>query len=284
MKYFAWILMLLACVPLHAQEHVHDGGDYSTRMAEQHRNDAPVASPAAQAKAQVAVSGSMVQYGDVDGAPVAGYLAFPVNHYQPLPGVLMFHEWWGLNDNIRSMARQLAAHGYVVLAADLYRGQVADRPDAAKPLMQDALAHPQQMQQNISAGYEYLRQHLHATRVGTLGWCFGGGVSLQAALLLGDRSSATVIYYGQLTDDADQLRKLHSPVLGLFGALDQGITVDSVKKFEAALQAQGRQPDIHIYPGAGHAFANPSGMAYQADAAQDAWRRTLAFLRQQLQR
>lgn len=281
------ILMMLSLIgsAALAQEHVHDSGSYTERMAVQHAADTPAPSAAVQEKAEAAVSSTTVTYGSVDGKALNGYLAFPVNQYGPLPAVLMFHEWWGLNDNIKAMARRLAAQGYAVLAADFYNGQVAQTPDAARSLMQAALGDEAALAGNIRSAYGYLKSSLKSKRVGTLGWCFGGSMSYQAGLTLSRKVDATVIYYGFVGNrDAAELRQLKAPVLGLFGAEDKGIPVEDVKKFESGLKALGHTPEIRIYAGAGHAFANSSGTAYKAEAAQDAWNRTLAFLRQHLQR
>jgi carboxymethylenebutenolidase len=114
-------------------------------------------------------------------------------------------------------------------------------------------------------------------KVGTIGWCFGGGWSLGAAMALPDDVDATVIYYGRLVTEEEALAPLSMPILGFFGSEDQGIPIDSVNAFEAALNALGKDAAIHVYEGADHAFANPSGNAYQAEPAQDAWGKTLAF-------
>src|SRR5687768_12808012 len=109
--------------------------DYAARMAKAHAKDTPTASPAAQADAGAPIRSQTVQYATVNGKPINGYLAYPASAEGGLPAVLVFHEWWGLNDNIKSMTNQLAAQGYVALAADLYGGQVADKPEAARTLM-----------------------------------------------------------------------------------------------------------------------------------------------------
>jgi len=111
-----------------------------------------------------------------------------------------------------------------------------------------------------------------------LGWCFGGGWSLNTAMILGDDLDAAVVYYGQVTDDEDRLSLITAPLIGFFGAEDKGITVDSVQKFESAMERLRKNYEVHMYPGADHAFANPTGNAYNADAAEDAWRRSLEFL------
>jgi carboxymethylenebutenolidase len=256
--------------------------DFAARMAQAHKTDAPTPSPAAEVLPAVPVKSQNVAYGKVRGRDVSGYLAYPANTEGGLPGVLVFHEWWGLNANIKSMADQLAAQGYVVLAADLYGGRVAEQPDQAKELMTQALKDREAMGQNLRQAHAYLKDQIKATRVGTIGWCFGGGLSFETALLLPEQVDATVIYYGHVSSDPKELAPLKAPILGFFGAADQSIPVDSVRQFEQALKSLGKPVEIHVYDGAQHAFANPSGGNYKADAAADAWKRTLTFLAEHL--
>ncbi len=195
----------------------------------------------------------------------------------------MIHEWWGLNDNIRAMAERLAAEGYLALAVDLYGGEIADEPQQARELMQRAMGNAQAAEENLRRAYEYLTREQGVERVGTIGWCFGGAWSLRAALLLPAEIDATVIYYGRLVVDRDRLATLQMPILGLFGELDGGIPVETVREFEAVLESLGKPAEIHVYPGADHAFANPSGTRYNPEAAEDAWKRTTEFLARNLE-
>lgn len=252
--------------------------NYPARMAHEHRNDAPIPTPATQTEPASPVASQNVRYATINGQPVEGYLAYPASAEGGLPGVLVFHEWWGLNDNIRAMANQLAGEGYVALAVDVYRGQAATQPEAARALMERAMKDGDALVLNLRQAHAYLKDQVKATRIGTIGWCFGGGLSLRMALLVPDQVDATVVYYGHVPTDPAALKGLKAPLLGLFGAADTGIPVDDVRKFEATLHALGKEADIHIYDGAGHAFANPSGGNYKADAAADAWKRSVAFL------
>lgn len=254
------------------------GGDYADRMAHQHKDDAPVASPAAQGEPAVPVKTETVRYATIGGREVQGYLAYPAAAEGGLPGVLMFHEWWGLNDNIRAMARQLAGQGYVVLAADLYGGKTADNPELARTLMEQTLGNKDALGQNLRQAHAYLVEQVKATRIGSIGWCLGGAMSLQAALQLSDQMDAAVVYYGHVSADPAALKPLQAPVLGLFGAADAGIPLESVRAFENTLKSLGKSVEIVVYEGADHAFANPSGRNYKAEAAADAWQRALTFL------
>lgn len=249
-------------------------------MAEAHAADTTGASPLVQPPARP-VQSETVTYGTSDdGSAWAGYHVRPEAADSPLPAVVLIHEWWGLNENIRGMADRLAGEGYQVLAVDLYENDVADTPDAAASLMQDAMGQPGRMNGHLEAARTFMTDAQGAPRVGVMGWCFGGYWSLQAALNAPGGWDSTVIYYGSV-EDATQpaIAALEMPVLGIFGGADESIPIDNVEAFTERLQAGGVQADIRIYEGAGHAFANPTGNNYVPEAATDAWTRTLDFLR-----
>jgi len=250
---------------------------YMLAMANMHADDAPTASPAAMQKPVQPVHGTDVVYATVDGKAVHGYLSVPAHAKGPLPGIIVIHEWWGLNDNIRRMADQLAGEGYAALAVDLYGGQSAKDAEAARKLMAGVFKDPGAAKDNLKQAYAYLHDREHAPRIGVIGWCFGGGWSLQTALLFPDQINAAVMYYGQPVDDVKALSALRMPLMGFFGEQDMGITVQDVQTFQKALKEAKVNAEIHEYPDAGHAFANPSGDRYRPIAAADAWKRTRAF-------
>jgi len=216
-----------------------------------------------------------VMYSDIS----LGFLAEPRANGS-YPGVVMIHEWWGLNDNIKEMAKILAKEGYVVFAIDLYDGQVAANSTKAGELAGNVRNNPDIAIAKMKTAVEYLRTAKKTTTVGSLGWCFGGGQSLQ--LSLNEKINATVIYYGSLVDDKQQLMKLNGPVLGIFGGDDTSIPVSSVRSFESALNDLGIPNDIYVYEGVGHAFANPSGSNYAEKQTLDAWEKTVNFLNMNL--
>lgn len=253
-----------------------DDNRHTREMAEQHQNDAPVPSGAAS-EPLLAVDTSEVRYGILEDRELTGYFARPASMEDPLPGVILIHEWWGLNANIKTSARQLAGEGYQVLAIDMYNGRVATTPEDARAYMQEALSHNYLSQANFEAAFHFLSEVQAAPKTGVMGWCFGGGQALQAALTLPTSLSASVIFYGRVTANKEQLQAIQLPILGLFGEEDGGIPVESVREFESALTSLDKSVDIHIYPGVGHAFANPSGRNYDENAADDAWKRVLAF-------
>jgi len=246
------------------------------RMAEEHQGDEPVPTPAAEADSAGAVETEEVTYGGTKG-----FLARPAGAQGGLPGMIVIHEWWGLNDNIRAMARRLAGEGYVALAVDLYGGKVASAPEEARELTGAVRDDPEAAEANLREAHAFLKQH-GATKIGTIGWCFGGGWSLKTGLILAGQVDATVVYYGRLVTDPEELKAVQAPVLGIFGSEDQGIPVETVREFEKAMKELGKDVRVHVYEGADHAFANPSGTRYNAEAAEDAWAKTLAFLAETL--
>ena len=205
----------------------------------------------------------------------SAYLSVPPGD-GPHPGVIVIHEWWGLNDHIRHWADRLAADGYAALAVDLYRGRVATaREDALKYMKSVDQA---QGRATIQAARDFLKSdpRARASRVGAIGWCFGGGWSLQAALTLPDLKAA-VIYYGRLVTDSAALSQINANVLGVFGNHDRGIPPSAVDAFEKAMADAGRSLRVLRFE-ANHAFANPSSARYDATSAEKAFGAVRAFL------
>lgn len=247
-------------------------------MSREHRDDTTARSAGAGIAPRKAVISEDMPYAEVNDELVYGYFVAPADMFEPLPAVIMIHEWWGLNDNIRAMADRLAAEGYIVLAVDLFGGKTANTPTEARQLMLSVVEDPESANANIVGAYEFVSATAGAPTVGSLGWCFGGGWSLNTAMLFPDDLDAAVIYYGQVTDDEEKLRPINAPILGLFAAEDKGIKVKSVEAFREALQRLRKQHEVHVYAGVSHAFANPTGTRYNEAAASDAWRKTLEFL------
>jgi carboxymethylenebutenolidase len=177
------------------------------------------------------------------------------------------------------MTENLASHGYVALAVNLYGVPAATTADEARQLTSSYQI--EKGIENMNSAVNYLLENHDILSIGSIGWCFGGGESLNLALN-NDMMDATVIYYGRLTSDTARLSSISWPVLGIFGGLDQGIPVDSVRQFEAALNELGIPNEIYIYENANHAFANPSGDRYSPEDAKDAWEKTLLFLEKHL--
>lgn len=258
-----------------------DRDDFLERMNKEHAGDTSAPSPATEVEPVATVTSREVDYVEVEGSKVSGYLATPTEGVAAA-GIIVIHEWWGLNDNIRTMTRRLAGEGYAALAVDLYEGGVAETREEAMTLATSTRDRIPQIEANLRGAHRYLEQEVGVEKVGVIGWCFGGGWSLRTALMLGNEIDATVIYYGRLITDRSKLEPLSSPVLGIFGALDEGIPVTTVREFQTVLDSLGKPVSIHVYEGEGHAFANPSGTRYNENAAEDAWGKTLNFFSQTL--
>ncbi len=224
----------------------------------------------------VAADGKSVSYKSGDET-VQGLL-YAAEGKGPLPALVVIHEWWGLNDWVKEQASKLAHQGYVTLAVDLYRGKVATTPDEAHEIMRGV---PEdRAARDLHAAVEFLRSqpNVRKDRIGSIGWCMGGGYSLDVALQE-PTLTAAVINYGHLATDAASLKKINASILGIFGGQDRGIPVEDVKKFEQALTQQGNRVEVVIYPDAGHGFENPNNKTgYRADDAADAWKHTTSFL------
>jgi carboxymethylenebutenolidase len=196
----------------------------------------------------------------------------------PFPGIIVIHEWWGLNDWVKQQAAKLSEQGYAALAIDLYRGKVAKDPGEAHELMRGV---PQdRADRDLRAAFDFLKSQSNVKPDGIagIGWCMGGGYALDLALAE-PTLAADVINYGHLATDPTALAKFQAPILGFFGAQDRGITPDDVHKFESQMKQLKKKVEVFIYPDAGHGFENPNNEeAYRPEDAADAWRRTTKFL------
>jgi carboxymethylenebutenolidase len=195
----------------------------------------------------------------------------------PFPAIVVIQEWWGLNDWVKEQASKLADQGYIALAVDLYRGKVATTSEEAHEFSR-GLPHDR-ADRDLLAATSYLRaqKNVDPKRVGSIGWCMGGGYSLDLALN-DPKLKATVINYGHLATDDATLKKINADILGIFGGQDKGIPVADVNKFESQLKALGKTVEIHIFDDAGHGFENPSNERYNATDAAQAWKLTVDFL------
>jgi len=232
---------------------------------------AVLADPAKVARA--AASLQTVTTKTPSGRAVSAALAMP--DQKPAAAVMLVHEWWGLNDQIKSVASEIAKQGYMGLAIDLYGGKSASTPEDAEKLMKAVV--PTEASETMSTWVDWLFKNPDCNgKVASIGWCFGGGMALQAAL---DRPlDAAVVYYGNVARSADELKALKGPVLGQFANEDQWINPKMVDGFEAAMKQAGKKLEDYRYD-ANHAFANPTGDHYDAEDARLAWDRTVAFLK-----
>jgi len=210
------------------------------------------------------------------GRMVSAALALPSQ--VPAGGVMIIHEWWGLNDQIKAVASELATNGFVGLAIDLYDGKVANDPDSAKALMGGVKDSEATETLTTWIDQLYAMKQVNG-KVATLGFCFGGGWSLNASIA--HPVDATVIYYGRVDKPAAELRKLKGPVLGHFGTQDTFINPAMVKAFGGNMKEANKPHDIYSYD-ANHAFANPTGQNYDKEDARLAWDRTIDFLKRNI--
>ncbi len=221
-------------------------------------------------------TGKSINYKTPDGKEATAYefkAKHPTNNY-----LFVIHEFWGLNDFVKKESERIYNElGDVnIIDLDLYDGQVATiREDAAK-LMQ--AVKEDRAKAIINGAIAYAGPHAH---IATLGWCFGGGWSLQATLLAGKQAAGCVMYYGMPDQDVNHLKTLHCDVLGNFANKDQWINPKVVAKFETDMKAAGKKLYVHQYD-ADHAFANPSNPIYNAVAAKDAYAHTIEFLKTRL--
>jgi carboxymethylenebutenolidase len=190
------------------------------------------------------------------GGDTVNAVAYVPDGNGPFPAVIVIHEWWGLNDWVKDQASKLADQGYLTLA----------------------------VKRDAEAAFAYLQSRVDVKKdkIGAIGWCWGGGYSLQLAIAE-PTLAADVINYGDVSASPDELKKLNAPILGLFGAQDQGITPDDVKKFGEQLNKLGKKGDLTVYPDAGHGFQNPvNGAGYKPEDTADAWSKILMFFAQHL--
>lgn len=210
------------------------------------------------------------------GRQVSAALAVPES--TPAPAVVLIHEWWGLNDRIKTVAAEFASEGYLALAVDLYDGDVTTSPDDARTYMQRVDAAT--ATETLSGWTAWLRANESGSgKVGTIGWSFGGGWSLNTSIAT--PVNATVVYYGRVNRQAADLANLEGPVLGHFATRDKWIAAEMVTAFEAEMTKAGRSFEAHWYD-ADHGFDNPTGARYDQADAQLAWARTLAFFKAHL--
>lgn len=206
-----------------------------------------------------------------NGVQVSGYLARPSG--TPSGGMIVIQEWWGLNDDIKEIADRYASQGYLALAPDMYHGVVTEEPDEARKM---AMALERDLAaQEIDAAIAWLKATQGVSKVGCLGFCMGGGLTLATALRSGSPVDACHVYYGGGMPDNAALANVQVPVMGSYGALDQGIPKERVDALRDALTAAGVENDIVLYDGAGHSFFNRAHL--EPNAAEHSWQRSLAF-------
>ena len=223
------------------------------------------------------MAGTMVEF-EANGAKTSGYLATPAAGKGP--GVLVIQEWWGLVQHIKNVCDRFAAEGFTALAPDMYHGKTASEPDGAGKLFM--ALNIAQAERDLRGAATYLARHSSTAKLGAVGFCMGGQLALFAATL-NPSIGACANFYGVHPNVKPDYAKLSGPVLGLFAEKDGFVTPQVARDVDAAIKKTGKQSEIHIYPGADHAFFNDDRPdAYNKAAADDAWRRTLTLFRQHL--
>jgi len=221
-------------------------------------------------------------YADIDEQLVYGHFSFPADMVEPIPAIILIHDRWGLDESIHAISQRLAAEGYIVLAVDLFRGGNTESTSVAREFEINVLENPDLAAENIRQAYQFLKESFGVPAIATVGMGFGGGWSLNSAMLLPDELDASVIFYGQVIDDMEKLTPIQVPILGLFGENDRVVRSDTVLDFEAALKALKKEAKIEIFAGAGRGFADTHSTNYDAEIAEVAWQQTLNFLEQHL--
>jgi carboxymethylenebutenolidase len=225
------------------------------------------------------MTGEMIEF-RANGSTARGYLSLPGSGRGA--GVVVIQEWWGLVPHVREVADRFAAEGFVALAPDLYHGEAATSPDEAGKLMM--ALDIERTEKDLRGAIEYLLAHeaVEGERVGTVGFCMGGVLSLYAASK-NEQVGACVVFYGIHPKVEPPLENLRAPVLGLYAERDAMVPPASVRELESKLKALGKQAEMYIYENTDHAFFNDARPeVYNPQAAADAWRRTLEFFRQHL--
>jgi carboxymethylenebutenolidase len=218
---------------------------------------------------------------DANGGKAKGYLAEPEGEG---PGLIVLHEWWGLDDSMRKMADRFAEEGFVTVVPDLFHGETTEQPDEAQ--QQLMALNMDEAVKEMSGAVEYLLQHPKCNgQVGSVGFCAGGGLSVWAAAA-NPKIGAAVTYYYVMPHGKPDFSKIEGPVLGHFGTEDDFISVDDAKALEAELQAAGVEAVFEFYEGGGHAFANDHDRlgTYDEGHTKKAWSKTVDFLRRHLSR
>jgi carboxymethylenebutenolidase len=243
------------------------------------RTDAQSSAAPAARELQRDVVSDRLPYAEIDDELVYGYFVFPSDMIEPLPAVVIVHEWWGLTDDIRAASDRLASEGFIVLAVDLYGGNTADSLTVARELMAGVIEDSSAAAQNIEGAIDFVMNTAGAPRIGLLGYGLGGGLVLDSVIDLKDQIDAAVMYYGQVRSDQGKLLPISAPLLGLFGAADRAVSVESVEEFRNALQKLRKNYEIVVYPDAGTDFASPQSRNFDSALAEQAWQKSLEFLK-----
>jgi carboxymethylenebutenolidase len=223
--------------------------------------------------------GQMVSF-QANGKTAQGYLAKATSGKGT--GVIVIQEWWGLVDHIKNVCDRFARAGFTALAPDMYDGATTKSPDEASKLFM--ALNIGEAEKKLRGAINFLLSHeaVSSKKVGTIGFCMGGQLSLFAATL-NEKIGACVNFYGIHPAVKPDFTKLHAPVLGIFAEKDEMVNAQAVQALEAQLKATGKRYTFHTYPNTTHAFFNDTRPdVYDAKAALDAWNKTLDFFKTEL--
>jgi carboxymethylenebutenolidase len=274
-RYFVAVALVALMVGCQQSEPAADGLVRETAATVEAAAAEAVSVP--DAGAERPVDAETLPYADVNERLVYGYFAFPSDMVEPLPAMLLVHDLWGLDEEMRKSANRVAAAGYMVLAVDLYAGETHADVALARQKAIAIVENPDAIEENVAQALDFVKV-AGAPSVGIAGWGFGGSYALNAGLTFADRIDAVVVFYGQVSSDADRLAPLDAPVLGLFGGKDSTVTPESALAFGAAMNRLRKSAEVEIYPEAGHGFADPRRRQYDAEIAAAALARMLEFL------
>jgi carboxymethylenebutenolidase len=227
------------------------------------------------------ISSSMVEFAGGNAMKnTKGFLAKP-REAGRYPGVIVIHEIWGLVDHIKDVASRLAREGYVALAVDLFEEKTVTKLEEGHAVREKFTE--EKILGDLNGAFNYLKtlSYVNQNRIGSVGFCMGGGLSLLLACH-NRELAAPVIFYGRNPSPIDLVRNLECPILGNYAGADFAITGSDINLLEQTLTKYGKEFDIKVYPGAPHAFFNDTRESYRPDAAKDAWERTLKFFNKQL--
>jgi carboxymethylenebutenolidase len=220
-----------------------------------------------------------VTYPDRDGEELTGYLARPADG-EPRAAVIVIQEWWGLDEHIQDLTRRFAAEGFVALAPDLYKGQVATEPDEARKLVMELDMAEAVVEIDQGIAFLLEQEYVAGEKAGVVGFCMGGGLALQLAVN-SERVGAAVPFYGTLLEP-EQAAQVQAPVQAHYGTEDR-FDLDALAEMGQIIEDEAGQPsEVYTYEGAPHAFLNDTAESYRPEAAAEAWERTLVWFRQHL--
>ena len=217
-------------------------------------------------------------YAEVDDNLIYGYFAFPANMVDSLPAVLVVHDRWGLNDDVRANVERLAAGGYIVLGVDLFAGAHAENLADARDLEIGVIEDRDKAKENIKQAIEFVRMSSAPPSVSIVGFGFGGGWALDAAIDQPEELGAAISYYGQVPTDDTEIESLDVPYLGFFSESDRAVPIASARAFSEKASAMSKDVEIRTFADARRGFAEASGETFDANASQAAWTHMLSFL------